>query len=33
MRKEIELFQKELEKWKPDELKDFIIEGLDCLKK
>ena len=33
MRKEIELFQKELEKWKPEELEEFVIEGLNCLKK
>lgn len=31
MKKEIERFQKELEKWKPDELEEFIIKGLDCL--
>ena len=32
MKEEIERFQKELEKWKPKELEEFIIEGLDCLK-
>ena len=29
---EIERFQKTIKKWKPDELKEFVIEGLDCLK-
>ena len=31
MREEIKRFQKELKKWKPKELEEFIIEGLDCL--
>lgn len=33
MRKEVECFQRELEKWTPKELKEFVIEGLDCLEK
>jgi len=32
MKKEVERFQKTLEKWTPKELEEFVIEGLDCLK-
>ena len=32
MRKEIERFRRSIKKWKPEELRGFVIEGLDCLK-
>ena len=32
MKNEIERFRKTIKKWKPKELEEFIIEGLDCLK-
>lgn len=32
MKNEIKRFQETVKQWKPKELEDFIIEGLDCLK-
>ena len=32
MKAEIKNFEKEIKKWKPKELEEFVIEGLDCLK-
>lgn len=29
---EVERFEEDIKKWKPKELEEFIIEGLDCLK-
>lgn len=33
MKEEIERFQKTIKKWEPEGLEEFVIEGLDCLKK
>ena len=33
MKAEIKRFKKDLKKWTPKELEEFVIEGLDCLKK
>ena len=33
MKEEIERFRKTIKKWEPEELEEFVIEGLDCLKK
>jgi len=33
MKAEIKRFKEDLKKWKPKELEEFVIEGLDCLKK
>ena len=33
MREEIERFTKDIKGWSPTELKEVVIEGLDCLKK
>ena len=32
MMKEVERFRGEIQSWSPTELKEFVIEGLDCLK-
>jgi len=32
MKDEIKRFEKEIKKWEPKELEEFVIEGLDCLK-
>ena len=33
MMEEIERFRGTIKSWSPTELKEFVIEGLDCLKK
>ena len=32
MRAEIKKFRKTLKSWQPEEMKEFVIENIDCLK-
>ena len=32
MRAEVERFRKTLKSWQPEEMKEFVIENIDCLK-